>query len=335
MGNVDQSLLVHPPAKVNLILKIFDRLPNGYHALWSFMQTVGVTDELTIRVTDAFEGVRLECSDTALPVSTGNLAYRAAELVLERAGVSTGVALQLVKGIPVEAGLGGGSSDAAATIMGLNHLLDLGWTNGDMAALGQTLGSDVPFFMEAPTAVVHGWGQQIIPKTLDGVRWIVLVNPGFPINTAQAFRRLDEVRQTIPALPEALESVESASSVSWSGILARMENDFEAALIDDYPVLADIKRTFLTMGAEGALLSGSGSTVFGVFREQAEAIRAKELFSEASEYRIALGPSLQGGLLEQISNAGALSRDTAGQTGANQVYNSLNNGAVDNHTRMP
>ncbi len=299
MSKVDRSLLVHPPAKVNLILKIFDRLPNGYHALWSFMQTVGVTDELTIRVTDAFEGVRLECSDETLSAPTGNLAYRAAELVLEWAGVSTGVALNLVKGISVEAGLGGGSSDAAATIMGLNRLLGLGWTNGDMAALGQTLGSDVPFFMEAPTAVVHGWGQRMIPKTLDGVRWIVLVNPGFPINTGQAFRRLDEVRQTIPVLPEALESVERAPSVSWSGILARMENDFEAVLFDDYPVLADIKNTLLTMGAEEALLSGSGATVFGVFREQAKAIRAKEAFAGTPAYRVAVGPSLQSGVLAQ------------------------------------
>lgn len=299
MSKVDRSLLVHPPAKVNLILKIFDRLSNGYHALWSFMQTVGVTDELTIRLTDAFEGVRLECSDETLSAPTGNLAYRAAKLVLERAGVSTGVALNLVKGIPVEAGLGGGSSDAAATIMGLNRLLGLGWTNGDMAALGQTLGSDVPFFMEAPTAVVHGWGQRMIPKTLDGVRWIVLVNPGFPINTGQAFRRLDEVRQTIPVLPEALESVERAPSVSWSGILARMENDFEAVLFDDHPILADIKKTLLAAGAEGALLSGSGATVFGVFREQAKAIRAKEAFAGPPAYRVAVGPSLHRGVLAQ------------------------------------
>ena len=318
MGSVDRSLLVHPPAKVNLILKIFDRRPDGYHALWSFMQTVGVTDELTIRVTDAFEGLHLECSEKTLPVPTGNLAYRAAELVLQRAGVSTGVALKLVKKIPVEAGLGGGSSDAAATIMGLNRLLDLGWTTGDMAALGQTLGSDVPFFMESPTAVVHGCGQRMIPKTLDGVRWIVLVNPGFPINTAQAFRRLDEVRQTIPVLPEALESVERASIVSWRGILARMENDFEAALFDDYPALADIKSTLLTMGAEGALLSGSGATMFGVFQEQAEAIRAKAVFAESPEYWVAVVPSLQGGVLEQTSKAGIPSSDAAGKTSAKQ-----------------
>ena len=299
MGNVDRSLLLHPPAKINLILRIFDRLPNGYHALWSFMQTIGVADELTVRVTDAFEGIRLDCSEKALSATTGNLAYQAAELVLQRAGVSMGVELKLVKGIPVEAGLGGGSSDAAATIMGLNRLLGLGWTNGEMAALGQTLGSDVPFFIKAPTAVVHGWGQWIIPKTLDGVRWIVLVNPGFPINTGQAFRRLDEMRRTGPALPEALKSVERAPSVSWSRILAMMENDFEATTFVDYPVLADIKKTLLGMGAEGALLSGSGATVFGAFREQAEAIRAKEAFAGTPKYRVAIGPSLHRGVLEQ------------------------------------
>lgn len=303
MGNVERSLLLHPPAKVNLVLKIFNRLPNGYHALWSFMQTVGVTDELTIRVTDAFAGIRLECSDNALSAPTGNLAYRAAELVLQRAGVARGVDLKLVKRIPVEAGLGGGSSDAASTILGLNHLLGLGWTNNEMAALGQTLGSDVPFFIKAPTAVIHGWGQRIISKTLEGVRWIVLVNPGFPINTGQAYRRLDDVKREVLPLPEALKVIEGARSVSWSRIVPRMENDFESALFDDYPVLADVKKTLLALGAEGALLSGSGATVFGVFREQAEALRAKEAFTGSPKYQVAVGPSLHRGALERAPEA--------------------------------
>ena len=259
------------------------------------MQTVGVADELTVRVTDAFAGIRLDCSDDALSAPADNLAYRAADLVLRRAGVSMGVGLNLIKRIPVGAGLGGGSSDAAATILGLNRLLGLGWTNGEMAALGRTLGSDVPFFIEAPTAVVDGWGQRIFPQTLDGVRWIVLVNPGFPINTGRAYGRLDAMRRVVPSLPEALKAIERATSVSWNRILARMENDFESVLFNDYPVLADIKKTLLAVGAEGALLSGSGSTVFGVFREQAEAIRAQEAFAG---YQVALGPSLRRGVLE-------------------------------------
>ena len=299
MGNVDRSLLLHPPAKVNLILKIFDRRHDGYHALWSFMQTIGVADELTVRVTDAFVGIRLECSERSLSAPAGNLAYRAAELVLRRAGVSVGVDLTLVKGIPVGAGLGGGSSDAAATIIGLNHLLGLGWTNGDMATLGETLGSDVPFFIEAPTAVVHGWGQRIIPKTLEDVRWIVLVHPGFSINTGQAYGRLDETRRMVPSLPATLKAFEHAPSVSWSLVLARMENDFEPVLFSDYPVLADIKNTLLASGAEGALLSGSGSTLFGVFRNRDGAIHAKETFAGTPKYQVAIGPSLHRGLLEQ------------------------------------
>ena len=303
MGNVDQSLLLHPPAKVNLVLKIFDQLPNGYHALWSFMQTIGVADELTVRVTDAFAGIRLDCPEESLSAPAHNLAYRAAELVLRRSGVSMGVDLKLIKRIPVAAGLGGGSSDAAATILGLNRLLGLGWTNSEMAALGQTLGSDVPFFIEAPTAVIHGWGQRVIPKTLEGVRWIVLVNPGFPINTGRAYGRLDEMRRVVPPLPEALKAIEHATSVSWSLILARMENDFEAALSGDYPVLAGIKKLLLEMGAEGALLSGSGATVFGVFREQAEAIRAKEAFAGTPKYHVAVGPSLHRGVLERDPEA--------------------------------
>ncbi len=301
MGNVDRSLLLHPPAKVNLILKIFDRLPNGYHALWSFMQTIGVADALTLRVTDAFEGIRFECSESSLSVPAGNLVCRAAEVVLRQAGVSMGVALKLTKGIQVEAGLGGGSSDAAATIMGLNHLLGLGWTNGDMATLGQTLGSDVPFFIEAPTAVVHGWGQWSIPKTLQEVRWIVLVNPGFSIKTGQAYRRLDEMRRTVSFLPASLKSFEQAASVSWQQILALMENDFETVLFSDYPVLADIKKTLLAVGAEGALLSGSGATLFGVFRDQASATHAQEVLAGTPEYQVAIGPSLQHGVLEQPS----------------------------------
>lgn len=293
----NRSLLVHPPAKVNLILKIFDRLPNGYHALWSFMQTIGVTDELTIRVTDSFEGVHVACSDNALSAPTDNLVYRAAQLVLQRSKVSVGVELTLEKRIPIAAGLGGGSSDAAATIMGLNHLLDLGWSTRDMAQLGQALGGDVPFFFEAPTAIVRGWGEQLIPKTLPDVRWVVLVNPGFPIKTGQAYQRWDERMQGRASLPESLQSLEQASPLAWEQIIDSMQNDFETVLFADYPVLANLKQTLLELGAEGALLSGSGATVVGVFRDQAGAKQAQEALAGASGARVWVGPSLQRGVL--------------------------------------
>ncbi len=299
MDTVDRSLLLHPPAKINLILKIFHRLANGHHAMWSFMQTVGVVDDLAIRVTDSFSGIRFACSDEALSAPAGNLVYRAAELTLRQSGASMGVELTLKKRIPVAAGLGGGSSDAAATIMGLNHLLGLGWTGGEMAKLGQTLGSDVPFFLEAPTAIIQGWGERSTPQTFDDVRWIVLVNPGFPVQTGQAYRRLDESGRNVPSPPDNLRAFERASSVSWRRMVACLENDFETVLFRDYPVLADMKNTLLQAGAEGALLSGSGATVFGVFRDRAGAARARDRIAGISGYQVWIGPSLRRGLLER------------------------------------
>ena len=296
LDNVDRSLLLHPPAKINLILKIFQRLPNGYHALWSLMQTIGVVDDLTIRVTDAFEGIRLTCSEKALGAPAGNVVYRAAELVLRQSGASVGIELNLTKGVPVAAGLGGGSSDAAATIVGLNHLLGLGWTNGEMVKLGQAVGSDVPFFIEAPTAIIQGWGERVMRHRLDEVRWIVLVNPGFPIQTGQAYGRLAESGRIMSSLPERLLELEHAPSLSWRRLIACLENDFETVLFSDYPVLADIRNTLLRTGAEGALMSGSGSTVFGVFPDQPSATRAKDAFVGTPGYRLLLGPSLQHGL---------------------------------------
>lgn len=297
MDVLDRSLRIRPPAKVNLILKVLDRLPNGYHALWSLMQTVGVTDVLTIRLTNSFAGVRVVCSADSPSAPTDNLVYRAAQLVLQRVQASVGVELTLDKRIPVAAGLGGGSSDAAATIMGLNRLLDVGWSNRDMAALGQTLGSDVPFFFDAPTAVVRGWGERIFPKTLHDVRWMVLANPGFPIKTGQAFQRLDERRPGRASPPESLRVFEHASTLAWSQILASMQNDFEAVLFDDYPALAALKRALLELGAEGALLSGSGATVVGVFRDQAGAQRAAKALADTSGAQVRLGPSLRHGVL--------------------------------------
>lgn len=275
MKNPQTHLVLHPPAKVNLVLKVLGRLPNGYHALWSIMQTVGLTDELEIRVSSTFRGVRLECPGCALPHDSNNLVYRAAEAVLERSRSTLGVELILRKRIPLGAGLGGGSSDAAATVLGLNYLLQLGWSMVDMAALGQTLGSDVPFFFQAPSAMVRGCGEDLLPVTIHGKRWIVLVNPGFPISTQEAYQQLDKSRSHMPELSEAYKSFASRREFSWEDILPIMANDFEEVLLDSYPALSEMRSQLVHAGAEMALVSGSGATVFGVFRSEEEALWAK------------------------------------------------------------
>lgn len=262
------------PAKVNLLIRVLDRLPNGYHELWSLMHTVDVFDRLRIRLNPDREGISLTCGDAPLPVDNGNLVYRAAELVLQRAEKPVGVEIELTKVIPLSAGLGGGSSDAAATLYGLAHLLNLDWTQVEFCEVGAALGSDIPFFFRAPCAVVRGWGQEVVPCSLKGERGTVLVNPGFPIQTKWAYEQLASRRETVPSLGSFSKKVDEQLSLSWEDVLGEMENDFEGALFPLYPILGFVKDKLLSLGAQTALLSGSGATVFGIFPTREEARNA-------------------------------------------------------------
>ncbi len=299
----EQTVLVRAPAKVNLVLRVLDRRPDGYHNLWSLMHTVGVEDDLQFQLTAepvATFTVRLACDDPALPTDGRNLVRRAAELVLARAEAQgcppRAVDIRLTKRIPMGGGLGGGSSDAAATILGLNHLLGLGWSVSEMAKLGESVGSDVPFFFFAPCARVRGRGEDVAPLTLAGARWVVLVNPGFPIETRWAYQCLAESRREVRPLSAALVKLMGRETLSWNEVVPLMENDFEGALAPTHPALSAIKTELLLAGAEGALLSGSGATVFGIFRDEATAVRAKDLVGRSESRRVFAAPAGTGPL---------------------------------------
>ncbi len=284
---------VNAPAKVNLVLRVLDRRRDGYHNLWSVMQTVGLDDELHVTLS-ARAGVRLECREASVPADARNLAVRAAAAVLERAGKAAkapGVEIRLVKRIPVSAGLGGGSSDAAATIVAMNALLELGWSRQDMAKVGEPLGSDVPFFFSTPTALVRGRGEDVAALALSGTRWVVLVNPGFPIETRWAYEQLSAGRAGVRPLAEELRRVEGSGTLSWDRAVALMENDFEPALAPTHRVLTQIKHELLAAGAEAALLSGSGATVFGIFRDEPSAGRARQALGRTSAWRVFAVPA--------------------------------------------
>lgn len=269
------SLRVLTPAKVNLILRVLERRPDGFHAIWSLMHTVGLTDEIILTVQPAdTSSIALRCDHAALAVDQSNLVYRAAQLVLARADQSIDLSISLIKRIPMGAGLGGGSSDAAATILGLTRLLELKWSVEQMAEVGQQLGSDVPFFFVAPAACVTGRGERVRPVQVTGQRWIVLVNPGFPVETKWAYRQLAGTRQGVRPLSESLQQLGSRSTLDWAEIIPLVENDFEAPVFAQHPVLAHIKQQLISLGAEVALLSGSGATMFGVFGDEAMAEQA-------------------------------------------------------------
>lgn len=239
------------------------------------MQTVQLEDALELSLSDHHSTITLRCDEPSLKTDASNLVYRAAAAVLEGAGRTVGLDIVLAKRIPMGAGLGGGSSDAAATIIGLNRLLNLGWSTEKMAYLGQTLGSDVPFFFSAPSAIVEGRGEKVVPVQIKGSRWVILVNPGFPIETKWAYQQLSVSRTGVQPLSDVHAGLGKTCELSWEEVFQAAENDFEATVFKAHPDLYKIKQRLLADGAETALLSGSGATVFGVFRDETTARQAE------------------------------------------------------------
>ncbi len=280
------SLTVAAPAKVNLILRVLDRRTDGYHNLWSLMQTVGVEDELTLSQDPHHSAIRLHCDQPSLKTDSSNLVYRAAAAVLEHTAQTVGLDIRLAKRIPMGAGLGGGSSDAAATIMGLNRLLRLGWSAKKMAKIGQGLGSDVPFFMFAPAAIVAGRGEQVTPVRISGTRWVVLVNPGFEVETKWAYQQLSATRVGVQPISDVHRAFERGADLFWEQILQAADNDFEVPVFKAFPTLQHIKQQLLAEGAETALLSGSGATVFGVFHDETTARQAQNSFQAEPQFKV-------------------------------------------------
>ncbi|MFO0774600.1 MAG: 4-(cytidine 5'-diphospho)-2-C-methyl-D-erythritol kinase [Nitrospiraceae bacterium] len=278
-------MTVVSPAKINLVLRILDRRPDGYHNLWSLMQTVALHDRLTLTLDPTTDAIQLTCTNPDVPLGDANLIHRAVVAVRERAGLATGVRIHLDKHIPMGAGLGGGSSNAAATALGLVRLLGLSWSADQLTDATQQLGSDVPFFYRAPTAVVEGRGERVRAVSLAETRWILLVNPGFGVETAWAYKQLAASRTRPPSLPTECAAMAGQARMDWSQLTACMANDFEAIVFPQHELLRGIKTQLHAAGAESAWLSGTGATVFGIFRERATADAAQQRFASDARWR--------------------------------------------------
>jgi 4-diphosphocytidyl-2-C-methyl-D-erythritol kinase len=291
------ELTVLAPAKINLILRILDRRSDGYHNLWSIMQTVALEDEVRLSLRPGRDGIQLRCDASELATDRTNLVYRAASAVLERAQRPIGVDIDLRKRIPMGAGLGGGSSDAAATIIGLNRLLQLDWTEAEIAEVGHPLGSDVAFFLYAPTAIVSGRGETVRPTTIQGTRWVVLVNPGFGVETKWAYKELASTRGRVRPLTQLHHGIDHQQHLTWSQLSEAAENDFELPVFAAYGMLREIKQALLGQGADIALLSGSGATLYGLFADEDGAHRAESHFSREKGLKVFAVPTCSGPLV--------------------------------------
>ena len=256
------------PAKVNFRLNVLGKRPDGYHDLRMVMQRIDLCDDISVSLSD-IPGIRVTCGSEGVPDGPGNIAWRAADALLKLSGKPVGVEIAITKKIPVAAGLGGGSSDAATVLMGLNEFLGLGLNSERLMALGVTLGADVPFFIFKKPALAEGIGDRFTP--LEGIPtvWLVLVNPRLHVSTAWVYQNL-----------QLTSSRENFTIPLFYGnaadVVAVLANDLEAVTITRYPLIREIKERLLALGATGALMSGSGPTVFGIFPGEGEARRAAE-----------------------------------------------------------
>ena len=253
------KLVAEAFAKVNRSLVVLGKRPDGYHELDTVFQAVGLTDRLTFEESDL---LTLEVDDPSVPAGAENLVLRAARALAEAAGVRPRVAITLEKRIPSGGGLGGGSSDAAVTLIGLSALWQLDLSIEQLSRVGGALGSDVPFFLHGGTARGLGRGERIVPLDDLPPQAVVLVMPPFPISTPEVFRRL-----------EAPEWDGRGGGDLGAGS-ATDRNDLEPAAEALFPALRDVREALGRAGATRALLSGSGSTVFGLFPDLATAAEA-------------------------------------------------------------
>lgn len=262
-----QSLSLKAPAKINLTLRVLGQRADGYHELETWMQKIDLCDEIVLQLREV-KGISLRCTDSTLPADNTNLAWRAAEAFYAASsrGLGGGVDILLVKRIPAAAGLGGGSSDAGAVLRGLNALFAGEFSGMELQKMALSLGADVPFFAtELDAVLATGVGEDMRPVPSFSSCSFLLVNPGFPVSTRWVFENF--------ALTRGLKKSRLPGSFSKSAdclSLSAMMNDLESVTIARYPELAKIKETLLESGADRALMSGSGPTVFGIFLDSSK-----------------------------------------------------------------
>lgn len=260
-------------AKINLGLAVLDRRPDGFHNIATVFQAISLFEDVTVRMQPAAErAVELACDREDL-ANEGNIAWRAADALLSRTGLRARVRIEIRKTLPVGAGLGGGSSDAAAVLRAIDAMQFNAIPHAVLHGIAGELGSDVPYFLRGGTAVASGRGTDVLAVPDLPPAELVLVLPGIEVSTAWAYRALARarsqgqltappVRRKIGVLGRAADWFEGGSL---GGPIKRLENDFEAVVFQRFPVIRECKAKLLGCGARHALLSGSGATVFGLF----------------------------------------------------------------------
>lgn len=264
-------------AKINLGLDVIRRRPDGYHEVKMIMQTVDIWDLLTFQKSIE-PGIFITIDKEELPADKNNLIYKAAQMITAEYGIREGVEISLEKNIPIAAGMAGGSTDAAAVFYGMKELFGLDMTKEKMKKMGVNIGADVPYCIEGGTALSEGIGEVLTPLPAPPCAYLVIAKPDINVSTKYVYENLHA--DTLSAHPDIDGMVQALKEENLQGITERMGNVLETVTVKEYPVISRIKEKMLREGAENALMSGSGPTVFGIWRKEEKAKQAFEKIKE-------------------------------------------------------
>lgn len=260
-------------AKINIGLDVLRRRADGYHEVKMIMQTVDIYDELVLERRKQ-PGIELHMDNSELPSGGDNLICRAADLLFREKKITGGVNISLTKRIPIAAGMAGGSADAAAALRGVNELFDMGYSLTELQALGVGLGADIPYCLAGGTMLSEGIGEILTPLPAPPAAHLVIAKPDINVSTAFVYGNLHA--DSLAWHPDIDGMIAALQKGDLDGITGRLGNVLETVTVKAHPVIEQIKELLRKQGAENALMSGSGPTVFGIFKEKETAARAAE-----------------------------------------------------------
>lgn len=264
-------LRVESPAKINWFLKITGKRQDGYHSLVTLMQCISLFDILRFEPSEKIEII----SDLNIPLEE-NYVYKAAMLLKKKYSIKKGVRIFLEKNIPLAAGFGGGSSNAAYTLISLNNFWNIGLKNEELMSLSFTIGSDVPFFLAGNAALVEGFGEKVTPVNIKRPLILLIVKPSISISTAWAYSAFDKNTKLTKKDIDIKLLIQALNDGDFAKLAILAENELEPAVISSYPVIKELKKKLIESGALFSSMTGSGSAVYGVFQSLRMAERASE-----------------------------------------------------------
>ncbi|MCO5477971.1 4-(cytidine 5'-diphospho)-2-C-methyl-D-erythritol kinase [Enterococcus gallinarum] len=263
------EIIEKAPAKINLGLDVLGKRADGYHALEMVMSSVDLADRLIMEELEE-DKIIIETNKAFLPIDKRNNVYQAASIVKKRYGINKGILIRITKNIPVAAGLGGGSTDCAAALRGMDRLWQLGLTMPELIDIGMEVGTDVPYCIYGTTAFISGKGEKVTPLRPMPQCWVVLVKPRLSVSTGKIFQEVDLDQLHHPDIQELSDAI---LAEDYQRMIAAMGNSLESITIPKHPVVQQIKERMMKYGADVALMTGSGPTVFALCQKYSRAQR--------------------------------------------------------------